>query len=94
VDVYLLWHVRHAPFLDGRPTEHRGEDDELIWDEEDGDDLKILGAYSGEQKAKERLVRARELPGFRDEPDCFLIDPYTLDEDRWNEGFVTVPLDE
>lgn len=94
VDVYLLWHVRHAPFLDGRPTEHRGEDGELIWDEEDGDDLKILGAYSTEQKAQDRLVRARELPGFRDEPDCFLVDQYTLDEDRWTEGFVTVPLDE
>jgi hypothetical protein len=94
VDVYLLWHVRHARFLDGTPIEHRGEDGELIWDEEEGDDLKILGAYSTELKAQERRVRARESPGFRDEPDCFLIDQYTLDEDRWTEGFVTVPLDE
>ncbi len=94
MDVYLLWHVRHAPFLDGRLTEHRGEDGALIWDEEDGDDLKILGAYSSEQKAQERLVRAGELPGFRDEPDCFLVDTYTLDEDRWTDGFITVPLNE
>lgn len=92
MEVYLLWHVRHASSPDGRRTEHRGEDGELIWDEEDGDDLKILGVYSTEQKAQERLIRARELPGFRDEPDCFLIDPYTLDEDRWTEGFLTVPL--
>ncbi|MEV4277865.1 hypothetical protein [Actinoplanes xinjiangensis] len=90
MDVYLLWHVRHAPFLDDRPTEHRGEDGELNWDEEEGDDLKMLGAYSTEQKARERLVRARELPGFRDEPDCFLVDHHVLDEDRWTEGFVTV----
>ncbi|MEU4426794.1 hypothetical protein AB0F81_39750 [Actinoplanes sp. NPDC024001] len=93
MDVYLVWHVRHAPFLDGRPTEHHGEDGDLVWDEEDGDDLKILGVYSTEQKAEERLVRARELPGFRDEPDCFLIAPYTLDEDRWTEGFATAPRD-
>jgi hypothetical protein len=94
VDIYLLWHVRHAPFLDGRAIEHRSEDGELIWDEEDGDDLKILGAYSTKQKAQERLPRSRGLPGFRDEPDCFLVDQYTLDEDRWTEGFVTVPLNE
>ena len=94
MDVYLLWHVRHARFLDASPTEHRGADGELVWDEEDGDDLKILGAYSTEQKAQERLVRARALPGFRDEPDCFLIDQYTLDEDKWTEGFVTVPRGE
>ncbi|WP_430781744.1 DUF7336 domain-containing protein [Actinoplanes sp. G11-F43] len=94
MDVYLLWHVRHAPFLDGRPTEHHGEDGELIWDEEEGDDLKILGAYSSEQKAQQRLVSARESPGFRDEPNCFLIDRYTLDEDRWAEGFITVPPNE
>jgi hypothetical protein len=94
VDIYLLWHVRHVPFLDGRAIEHRGEDGELIWDEEDWDDLKILGAYSTKQKAQERLLRSRGLPGFRDEPDCFLVDQYTLDEDRWTEGFVTVPLNE
>jgi hypothetical protein len=94
VDVYLLWHVRHAPFLDGRPTEHRGTDGALVWDEQDGDDVKLLGVYSTEQKARESLARARELPGFRDEPDCFLIDPYTLDKDDWAEGFVTAPLDE
>jgi hypothetical protein len=84
----------HAPFIDGRPTRHRDENGELEWDEEDGDDLKILGAYSTEQKAQDRIVRARALSGFRDEPDCFLVDPYTLDEDRWMEGFVTVPRDE
>jgi hypothetical protein len=81
VDVYLLWHVRHAPFLDGRPTRHCDESGELDWGEQDGDDLKILGAYSTEQKAQDRIVRAQALPGFRDEPDCFFVDSYTLDED-------------
>jgi hypothetical protein len=94
VDVFLLRHVRHAPFLDARPTRHRGEDGELSWDEEEGDDLKILGVYSTEQKAQDRIVRARRLPGFRDEPDCFLVDAYTLDEDQWTEGFVTTPRNE
>ena len=94
MDVFLLWHVRHASFLDGRPTAHRGENGELVWDEEDGDDLKILGVYSTEHAARERIVRARELPGFCEEPDCFHIDRYILDEDGWTEGFVTLPHDE
>jgi hypothetical protein len=94
VDVFLLWHVRHAPFADGRPTRHRDAAGELDWDEEAGDDLKVLGVYSTDQNARDRITRARALPGFHEEPDCFLIDQYTVDEDRWAEGFVFVPRDE
>ncbi|WP_426506360.1 hypothetical protein ACPPVO_50500 [Dactylosporangium sp. McL0621] len=93
MDVFLLWHVQHAPFLDGRPTEHCDENGVLVWHEEDGDDLKILGAYSTDQMARERIVRARTLPGFRDEPDCFYVGAYTLDEDQWTDGFVRAPRD-
>jgi hypothetical protein len=57
VDVFLLWHIRHAD-----SDQHRDADGELVWDEEDGDDLKILGMYSTEQRARERLERARSLP--------------------------------
>jgi hypothetical protein len=92
--VFLLWHVRHAPFLDGTPTRHRDEDGTLIWNEEDGDDLKILGVYSNEQHAQDRIARARTLPGFRDEPDCFMTDCYTVDDDHWSEGFVHLPEDD
>lgn len=91
MEVFVLWHIRHARWLDGRPTTHRDEAGELIWDEEDGDDLKILGVYSSEVRANERIQRARELPGFRDEPNCFYINGYTLDQDEWIDGFVTIP---
>ncbi|PWU46257.1 hypothetical protein DLE60_16595 [Micromonospora globispora] len=94
MEVFLLWHVRHARWLDGRPTTHRDEAGELVWDEEDGDDLKILGAYSSEARAEDRIQRARKLPGFRDEPDCFYIDGYTVDQDQWNDGFVSIPRDD
>ena len=53
-----------------------------------------LERKSTERKAQERIVHARKLPGFHDEPDCFLIDRYTLDLDMWIEGFVTVPRNE
>jgi hypothetical protein len=59
--VILLWHVRHARNLDGSPTVHRDESGELTWDEWDGDDLKLLGVYSTEQRVKDRIERARLL---------------------------------
>jgi hypothetical protein len=58
MDVFLLWHVRHARFLDGTPMQHRDQDGQLSWDEEAGDDLKILGVYSTEQRAQDRIARA------------------------------------
>lgn len=93
MEVYLVHHIHHSAFLDGRPTQHRDGSGELIWDEEDGDDLKILGIFSSEAAAERVIERARKQPGFRDEPDCFLVTPYTLDEsDQWTEGFVSEPF--
>ncbi|GAA4572121.1 hypothetical protein GCM10023176_34360 [Micromonospora coerulea] len=94
MEVFLLWHVRHARWLDGRPTTHRDDAGELVWDEEDGDDLKILGLYSSEARAEDRIERARKLPGFRAEPDCFYISHYTVDQDEWNDGFVSIRRDD
>lgn len=91
MDVFLIWHVRHAPYIDGRPTRHHDEHGVLEWDEEDGDDVKLLGVYSSRQKAQDRIAAARTVPGFREEPDCFLVDPYTVDEDHWVEGFISEP---
>jgi hypothetical protein len=90
VEVFLLIHIRHARNLDGS-VDHVGEDGELVWDEEDGDDIKTLGVYSSERAAHARIERARSLPGFASEPDCFLITRYVLDEDDWTEGFITMP---
>jgi hypothetical protein len=87
VEAFLLWHIRHA---DGS-VRHRDADGQLVWDEEDGDDTKILGVYSTEQLAQDRIERARRLPGFADEPDCFMISRYVVDQDQWEDGFITVP---
>lgn len=90
MEVFLLWHVRHARNLDGSPAEHVDEDGELSWDEEDGDDVKLLGVYSTERRAHDRIERARLTPGFSDEPDCFTVSRHVVDEDTWSEGFVTI----
>ena len=66
----------------------------LLWH---GDDLeegtpeaKLLGVYSSEQKAQERLTRSLGKPGFADHPDDFLIVPQTVDKDDWPDGYVEV----
>ena len=52
------------------------------------DDEKLIGVYSTEEKAQEARERAKQQPGFRDFPEEFFIDPYSLDGDHWREGFV------
>ncbi|MGL5928752.1 MAG: hypothetical protein ACRCY8_07445 [Dermatophilaceae bacterium] len=59
-------------------------DDEL-------DDVKLLGVYSSSDAVAAAVFRARDRPGFSDEPDCFTTDVYTVDEDNWVDGFVTIP---
>jgi len=91
MDVHLLQHIRHARNLDGSPTEHRDVDGELNFDE-GHDDFKIIGVYSSSEAAQEGIDRARTLAGFLEEPDCLIIGTYTLDDDCWTDGFVSISL--
>ena len=93
MEVHILWHVRHAPNLDGLPVEHRESTGELLIDEE-FDDIKIVGVYSSEQVLEAATARTRLLDGFREEPDCFMSDTYTLDKDHWTDGFVSIPVED
>jgi hypothetical protein len=34
------------------------------------------------------IARAQLLEGFRDEPDCFIVSAYALNEDKWTDGFI------
>lgn len=90
MDVFQVWHVRHAEFIDGRPTKHFDEDNELIIEEEEGDNLKVLGVYSSESDAHNRIDLARTEPGFAPEPECFYVAKYTLGEHLWVDGFVSL----
>ncbi|NUS09833.1 MAG: hypothetical protein HOY69_00225 [Streptomyces sp.] len=89
--VYLLWHIGHQNEAgEGGATLHvEGED--VYLDEQDGDDAKLLGVYSSQAGAEERVRRARGLPGFAEEPECFVISACEVDQDAWSEGFVRVP---
>ncbi len=53
-------------------------------------DVKLLGVFSGVEKAEQAREAVRDQPGFRDFPLGFHIDGYTVDKCHWTEGFVTV----
>jgi hypothetical protein len=65
----------------------------LLWHGDDldaeGPEAKLLGVYSSEEAARDRINRSAALPGFIDYPEHFQIVPYQVDKDNWPEGFVT-----
>jgi hypothetical protein len=50
--------------------------------------VKVIGIYSSRALAEEAEERARDLPGFADEPEGFTIETYEVDRDHWPRGFV------
>lgn len=50
--------------------------------------VKVIGLYSSEALAEAAMERARVLPGFEDQPDCFTIERYRIDDDHWPRGFI------
>lgn len=54
------------------------------------EEIKTIGIYSSEEKAKIVMEQYKILPGFNRYPfDSFNIDKYLIDEDNWKEGFIT-----
>lgn len=56
-------------------------------------DVKFIGCYSSEEKARSAVTRLRNAPGFSDAPDGFTIDEYEVDKDHWVDGYVTTTRD-
>lgn len=57
--------------------------------EDSQEDVKLLGVFSSEAKAKEVIERYKKMPGFQNYPDGFSTDKYIIDKAEWTEGFVT-----
>lgn len=87
--VFLLWHISHAPRKNMPVTRHLDEDGDPLCDEQAGDNVKLLGVYPSETAARARIETARKLPGFSDEPDCFQTTQYTVGKDEWVHGYIT-----
>jgi hypothetical protein len=54
------------------------------------DETKVIGVYSSKEKAETVACKYKNLPGFKEHPDCFYIDEYLIDKNYWEEGFVKV----
>lgn len=88
--VFLLYHVHHVALGPDGEVRHFADDGEFWAEEEEGDNVKLLGVYSSRENAVARIEQAREQEGFRDEPRCFYVSEYELDRDSWEEGFCVV----
>jgi hypothetical protein len=64
----------------------------LIDDEQE--DIKMIGVYSTQALAEQAIARLCVQPGFRDTPEGFHASRYTIDEDHWTQGYVTVSLND
>jgi hypothetical protein len=58
------------------------------------EDDKLIGIYASTEDAEAAKLRSVLLPGFRDHPEGFQISRYTVGEDQWTEGYVTVTHEE
>ena len=54
------------------------------------EDEKLIGVYASTEDAEAARLRVMPQPGFRDAPEGFLIDRYSVGEDHWTEGCITV----
>jgi len=52
-------------------------------------ETKFIGAYSSKENAEKAVKRLSSQPGFQDLPDSFFINEYQINQDHWNEGFIT-----
>lgn len=53
------------------------------------EETKLIGVFSTKQAAKAAVNTLKSAPGFRDLPDHFSINKYSIDQAHWTEGFIT-----
>lgn len=60
------------------------------YDEKEECDIYIhIAVYSSKEKVEKAIERLKKLPKFKDHPDDFIYECYTVDEEgSWKEGFV------
>jgi hypothetical protein len=56
----------------------------------EADETKIIGIYSSREKAEMIVEYYKVKPGFSEHKDDFFIDEYIVDENNWEDGFVTI----
>jgi hypothetical protein len=62
----------------------------VISEEDDTEDIKLIGVYTTEKLAEEAVDRKKNLEGFRDYPEGFEISETLLNVDIWTSGFISM----
>ena len=70
----------------------------LLWHiytltDDDGprDEVKLIGAFSSEEKAQRQIEALKDKPGFYEHPlSCFEVHRTRLDQPGWTDGFCTM----
>jgi hypothetical protein len=93
VIAYLLQHIHHGINSEPEDVVHLDDFGDVSYDE-DLDEFKVIGIFSSMDAVSAARTQLKEAPGFRDEPECFLVDEYTLDEVNWADGYVTLGPDD
>lgn len=84
--LYLLAHHHHLPTAGDPDVPDLYEDGPLYWDDNE-DSVKVLGLYTTRALAEARVEHFRGLPGFRETPERFVVQPYIVDQPHWPLGF-------
>lgn len=62
----------------------------LLWHTNSlNDDIKLIGVYSSEKIAMEKITVYKKIPGFCDDKEGFEVSKYQIDRDHWTEGFIS-----
>lgn len=65
----------------------------IMWhvrkDDEYADDAKLIGAYLARSDCEAAIERLKAKPSFRDYLEGFQIVEYALNQDHWEEGFIS-----
>ena len=54
------------------------------------ENVKLIGVYSDQLRARRAVRELRRAPGFVASPKGFHIDRYEIDKTCWTEGFATL----
>jgi hypothetical protein len=60
---------------------------------DDEQEIKFIGVYSTRGRAEQAVARLKCQQGFSDTPEGFSIDEYSIDQDHWTEGYLTLHTD-
>jgi hypothetical protein len=55
----------------------------------DGEHIKIIGVFEDHEIASSHINDLRMMPGFKEHPDGFSVEEFTVGECRWTDGFHT-----